>query len=118
VAPYFEDDIGSVYNAADIVIARAGAGTIFEIAAKGKPAILIPLDSAANDHQRANAYEYQKTGAAIVIEQENLLPNLLVTVIENLLKEPGRLEAMSIAAKNFYQPDAAQKIASNILSVL
>lgn len=125
-APYLDDstspltnaNLASAYNAADIVVSRAGAGSIFEIAAKGKPAILIPFSEAAGDHQRANAYECQKIGSVIVIEQENLLPNLFISVADNLLKDVGRLSKMIAAARKFYNPEAAEKIARDILALV
>lgn len=118
LTPYFEDNLASAFNVAEVVISRAGAGAIFEIAAKAKPSILIPFPEAANNHQQVNAYEYQKTGAAIIIEQANLLPNLIINVIENLLKDQNKLKQMSAAAKQFYKPKAAEQIAENIKSLL
>lgn len=115
--PYFDLNIKDAYDACDLIVSRAGAGAIFEIAARGKPSILIPLDKSANDHQRQNAYEYARTGAALVIEQENLLGNLFTSQIELILNNSERLEKMSAAAKNFYKPDAAQKIAEDIVDI-
>ncbi|OGY63673.1 MAG: hypothetical protein A3I24_00470 [Candidatus Harrisonbacteria bacterium RIFCSPLOWO2_02_FULL_41_13b] len=117
-APYFDEKIVSAYNASDLVVSRAGAGSIFEIAAKLKPAILIPFPEAANDHQRVNAFECQKAGSAIVIEQENLLPNLFISVVESVLKNEGQLSKMISAAKKIYRPDAAVKIARDILLLI
>lgn len=105
-------------SAADIIVSRGGAGAIFEIAAYGKPAILIPLPESANGHQKANTYAYQKSGAAVIVEEENLLPNLLENIIESLLKNPEQMRTMSAAAKQFYKPDAAEKIAKGILTIV
>ena len=118
--PYFDSvkDLRDGFAAADIIVSRAGAGAIFEIAAMGKPSILIPLPEAANNHQNQNAYEYVKTGAAIIIEEENLLVNLAINEIEKILNNPALLIKMSTAAKNFYKPDAAEKIAKDIISVI
>jgi UDP-N-acetylglucosamine--N-acetylmuramyl-(pentapeptide) pyrophosphoryl-undecaprenol N-acetylglucosamine transferase len=115
--PYLEANLKSAYDACDLIISRAGAGAIFEIAGRGMPSILIPLDKSANDHQRQNAYEYSRNGAAIIIERENLLVNLFIKQIEEILNDPGRMEKMSSAAKNFYQPDAAFKIAEDIINI-
>jgi UDP-N-acetylglucosamine--N-acetylmuramyl-(pentapeptide) pyrophosphoryl-undecaprenol N-acetylglucosamine transferase len=115
---YLDKDLKDAFMAADLAISRAGAGAIFEIAAFGKPSILIPLPESANDHQRQNAYEYAKTGAALIIEQENLLGNLVVNEIEKILKSPEKLETMSEAAKKFAKPDAAEKIAENIIGLV
>ena len=118
VAAYFENNLPEAYGAADLVISRAGAMTIFELAALGKPAILIPLPESANDHQKENAYQYAKTGAAIVIEQENLLINLLESQLNQLLDSPEKLKFMSQAAKNFYKPDATEIIVKDILGLI
>ena len=115
---FFADDLAGAITAADIVISRAGAGSIFELAAFGKPALLIPLLEAANDHQRQNAYLYAQTGAALVIQEENLLGNLMVTEIETLIKNPALLQQMSDAAKSFYRPDAASIIAKYLLTYI
>lgn len=118
VAAYFENNFPEAYAAADLVIARAGAGTIFELAALGKPAILIPLPEAAQDHQRENAYQYAQTGAAIIIEQENLLINLFEQEIDRLLGNPGRLLEMADAARRFSRPSAARDIAKIVLDIV
>lgn len=115
VGSFKVEEIKFAMNAADIVLSRAGAGAIFEIAAFHKPSVLIPLKESANDHQRANAYEYAKTGAAIVVEEENLKINILINQINGLLKDKEKLEKMSSAAKNFAKPEAAEKIAQEIL---
>lgn len=114
---YFEQDFSKAMDAADIIISRAGAGAIFEIAAKGKPSILIPLPNAAADHQKENAYQYVERGAAVVIEEENLLPSILLSQIEKILNNPEVNNKMSAAAKDFYQPNAADKIATDILEL-
>lgn len=102
-------------NAADIVVARAGAGTIYELAAFGKPAILIPLNNSANDHQRQNAYEYAKFGAAQVIEENNLKVNILLIQIKNILGDPATLKYMSECAAAFFKPRSAEELATEIL---
>ncbi|MDD5710956.1 MAG: UDP-N-acetylglucosamine--N-acetylmuramyl-(pentapeptide) pyrophosphoryl-undecaprenol N-acetylglucosamine transferase [Candidatus Colwellbacteria bacterium] len=112
---YFKKDLRLALRAADLVISRAGAGSIFEMAAFAKPSILIPLPGSANAHQEANAVAYQTTGAAIIMTPDNLLPNLFVENIRNLLESPLRLEKMSQAAINFYKPEAASNLAQVIL---
>jgi UDP-N-acetylglucosamine--N-acetylmuramyl-(pentapeptide) pyrophosphoryl-undecaprenol N-acetylglucosamine transferase len=102
-------------NAADIVISRAGAGAIYEIAAFGKPCILIPLNNSANDHQRQNAYEYEKTGAAQVIEEENMKINIILIQIKNILANPATMKYMSESAAGFFKPRAAEELAKEIL---
>jgi len=108
------------FAAADLIISRAGATFIFEIAAVGKPSILIPLPSAASDHQRENAFEFVNPLAggqprAIILEQENLTPNLFLTAISNLLNNPDKLRQMSEKAKIFYNPNTAELIRDEIL---
>jgi UDP-N-acetylglucosamine--N-acetylmuramyl-(pentapeptide) pyrophosphoryl-undecaprenol N-acetylglucosamine transferase len=105
------------FAAADLVLSRAGSGSIFEIAAFGKPAILIPLEEAAGDHQRMNAYEYAETGAAIVIEEANLKPSIFSLQVQKILAETELKTKMSQAAKNFAKPEAAKIIAEEILKL-
>ena len=110
-----ESQIFAAYSIANLVVARSGAGTIFELAYLAKPSILIPLPDAAGDHQKINAYEYSQNGAAIVLEQPNLTENVLLQRIKALLDDPERLSRMSQAAKQFAKPEAALKIAQEIL---
>jgi UDP-N-acetylglucosamine--N-acetylmuramyl-(pentapeptide) pyrophosphoryl-undecaprenol N-acetylglucosamine transferase len=106
------------YALADIIVNRAGAGGIFEIAALGKPSILIPLPGAAQNHQRENAYEFKKISDAIVLEQENLTPNMLLEQISNLLSNPQKMSEMSQKAKSFYNPQTAELIRDEILKLV
>jgi len=106
------------YAAADLIINRAGAGSIFEIAALGKPSILIPLPSAAADHQRENAFEFSKISGAIVLDQENLTLNILLEQISNLFSNPQKLSEMSQKAKSFYNPQTAELIRDEILKLI
>lgn len=116
--PYLDiSDIRMAYGTADLVVSRAGGGLIFEIASAGLPSILIPLNGSAQDHQKANAYSYASTGAADVIEQQNLLPHLLQSEIERLLGDKNKLKEMSESAKKFATPDAADKIAREIVNL-
>lgn len=104
-------------GACSLVISRAGS-TIFEIAMWGKPSILIPLPIAANDHQKVNAYAYARTGASVVLEQANLMSSILNSTIWKILNDKKRLEEMSVSAKEFFVPDAPDKIARALLSVV
>jgi UDP-N-acetylglucosamine--N-acetylmuramyl-(pentapeptide) pyrophosphoryl-undecaprenol N-acetylglucosamine transferase len=113
-----EEKIKHAYKASDLIISRSGSGSIFEIAAVGKPSILIPLPSAAADHQSKNAYAYADTGAAMVIEQENLTPNFFMENIQLLFLHPEKMEQMSQAALAFAKPLAARAIAREILEFL
>jgi UDP-N-acetylglucosamine--N-acetylmuramyl-(pentapeptide) pyrophosphoryl-undecaprenol N-acetylglucosamine transferase len=115
--PYLEDNLKEALNAADLIIARAGSSTIFEIAYTGTPSILVPLPEAANNHQWENAIQYEKTGACVVITQENLLGRLFIVQADKILKDGALYQKMSEAAKNFYIPNSAQLIAKDIISV-
>ncbi len=105
----------NAFSAADIVLSRSGS-TIFEIAFFGKASILVPLESAANDHQRANAYSYARSGAAVVLEKENFTPHIVLSKIKELLSHADMLHAMELAAKNFSRPNAAKEIAEEIIT--
>lgn len=102
---------------ADLIVSRAGATAIFEIAAMAKPAILIPIKNAAQEHQRENAYAYASAGAAIVIEENNLTPSVLLNEIQNLMADPARRTRMGEAAKSFAKPEAAETIAREVLKL-
>lgn len=116
--PFLEEDLKHAYAVCDLIISRAGSSSIFEIAALGKPSILIPLLESAQNHQVRNAYGYAKTGAAIVIEETNLSqPLFFLEKLKNLMSQSKELEGMSLAAKNFSSPDAAKKIAKYVLSM-
>lgn len=112
-----ENKMRSAYFLADLVVSRAGATSIFEIAARGKPSILIPLKNSAQDHQRANAYEYARHGAAVVIEEDNLTPSVLLHEIQTLIADSERLKRMGESARAFSRPDAAETIAREILTL-
>ena len=116
IIPYFEKNIKDAYSAADIVISRASAGSIFEIAAFGKPSILIPLsEKVVGVHQIRNAYEYAKTGAAVIVEEENLKPHIFMSQLNKIIGDVDLLKKMSEAARGFSKPDAASKIAEEII---
>lgn len=112
---YFDKNLNLALTAADIVIARAGSNTLAEIAMFGIPAVLIPLADAANDHQRTNAYEFAKNGAAIVIEEANLLPGIFLGQLKTILSDNALREKMAAASAQFFIPNAAEKIAQELL---
>lgn len=103
-------------GAADLVITRAGS-TIFEIASWGVPSIVIPITETNGNHQRINAYAYARSGAASVIEEANLTTNILLSEIDRILQDKVLQEKMSAAAKNFTHPDAANKIARELINI-
>ncbi len=113
-----EIELKHAFAVADLVVSRGGSGSIFEIAACGKPSIIIPLPSSANNHQAKNAYAYAKNGAALIIEQDNLTPNFFLEKLRNYFSHPEELESMSQAALQFAKPLAAKAIAREILEFL
>ena len=106
-------DFGEALLASDLVIARSG-GSIFEIAAAGRPAVLIPYPHATADHQTANARYMEEAGAAIVIPDDELTPARLAAEVGGLLADPGRLTAMARASAALAKPDAAREIAREV----
>ncbi len=109
------DDFGEALLAADICVARSG-GSIAEVAAHGLPAILVPYPHAAGDHQAANARWMADGGAAVVVPDAELTPARLRTEVDALLGDPGRLAEMARAARALARPDAAARIAAEVLS--
>ncbi len=101
---------------ASIVISRGGS-TIFEIAAWGIPSILIPISDSNGDHQRKNSYNYARSGAAFVIEENNLTPEILEVELNDILNNKERFERMKQGALSFAKPDAAKKVAEVILNI-
>ncbi|NBS06820.1 MAG: UDP-N-acetylglucosamine--N-acetylmuramyl-(pentapeptide) pyrophosphoryl-undecaprenol N-acetylglucosamine transferase [Verrucomicrobia bacterium] len=114
----FCDEMEAVYGAAEVVVARAGAGTLAELAACQVPAILVPFPAAAGDHQTANARAYAKRGAAEVVAEKNLGGAELGQRIATLMAEPNRREEMRLRAREQDQPQAAEKIAEVISGIL
>ncbi len=107
-------DFSDALAAADLVVARAG-GSLFEVAAHGRPAILIPYPHAAADHQAANAHWMERGGAAVVIPDGELSPARLARETAALLADPQRMRAMSAAARRLARPDAAEAVAEELL---
>ncbi len=102
---------------ATIVVARAGSGTIFEVASWGIPAILVPIPEDISHDQTENAFSYSRAGGAIVIEQHNLSPHVLISEIHRIIDDRALQEKMSTAAHTYARPDAAQKIAKILLEM-
>ena len=114
---YVGQEIGEVYALADLVIGRSGAGTVNELAALGKPSILVPLPHAAGDEQRHNARRLQEAGAALVLEESEMSPDRLVSQVREALADPSQLRAMSQAAQGLGLADAEVKIADLLLDL-
>lgn len=111
------EQIAAAYTSANLIISRAGAGSISEIAACNKPSILIPLPDAAANHQRENAFAYARAGATTVLEQDNLTSHMLLNEISKVLENPALAQKISANAKNFSQPEAAQRIAQALIEM-
>jgi UDP-N-acetylglucosamine--N-acetylmuramyl-(pentapeptide) pyrophosphoryl-undecaprenol N-acetylglucosamine transferase len=110
----YEPGLGDVLAATDLVLGRSG-GSIFEITAAGRPAILVPFPHATADHQSANAAWMERAGAARVIADAELDPERLAAEVGGLLGDPERLEAMAAASRGLARPDAARRIADEVL---
>ena len=108
------DDFGQALLAADLVVSRAG-GSVFEIAASGRPAILVPYPHAAGDHQGTNARWMTEAGAAITIPDAELTAARLGAEVAALLADRSRLAAMSAAAAGLARPHAARDVAEELL---
>lgn len=106
------------YRASDLIISRAGSGSIFEIARAGKPSILIPLENSASDHQRKNAFIYTEAGAGIILEESNLTPHLLIREIDTILGDLRKQDLMARKARAFAKPEAASAVAGEIIQLI
>jgi len=114
----FIEDMGAAYSASELVICRAGASTLAEIAVIGTPAILVPYPHAAKDHQRKNALTFVRNGAAIILEQCDITPALLFATIEESIGDHSRHRQMSQAMKSLGRPEATENIAREIVNLL
>lgn len=114
----FLDPMADGYAVADLVVSRAGMLTVAELCAWGLPAILVPLPTAAADHQTRNARVLAEAGAAVLLPQDELSPERLGREVAALLRDPGRRRAMGAAARRRGRPDAARDIASKVLTLI
>ncbi len=113
----FIEDMASVYKWAHLVISRAGAITLSEIAACGLPAILIPYPHAANDHQTENARAFVSKGGAVMFLQTQLQKGVFINVLEEFLRNPRKLQEMADRMKSLGRPKAAETIAESLLAL-
>jgi UDP-N-acetylglucosamine--N-acetylmuramyl-(pentapeptide) pyrophosphoryl-undecaprenol N-acetylglucosamine transferase len=109
----FTDDFGGALSAADLVVARAG-GSVWEVAAAGRPALLVPYPHATADHQAKNAAYFERGGGAVVVPESSLD---LRPQVGALLADPQRLERMAAAMQALARPDAADVIAEELLAL-
>ncbi len=104
-------------KAADVVVCRAGATTLAELAASGKASILVPLPTATDDHQRRNALALVKRGAALMVEERELSGDRVAVEILALARDAARRDQIGEAAARMARPDAARVIARKVLSL-
>lgn len=114
----FIDDMPARFAAANLVLSRSGASTVAELAAAGKPALLVPFAAAADHHQRRNAEAMVAAGAAVMLQERELdEPGRLLAELVGLLTNPRGLAAMSRAARTQAHPAAAERIAARLASL-
>jgi UDP-N-acetylglucosamine--N-acetylmuramyl-(pentapeptide) pyrophosphoryl-undecaprenol N-acetylglucosamine transferase len=108
------DGLGAAYGAADLALMRSGS-TVWELAAAGKPAVLVPYPFATADHQTKNARYFQQAGAAILVPEGEL--GRVPETVRSLLDDPRRLADMSAAMRRVARPDAAEEIAEELMAL-
>ena len=117
VRPFF-DDMPARFAAAHLVMARSGASTVAELAAAGKPSLLVPFAATADEHQKRNAEAMVEAGAAVMLQEWDLdVPGKLLGELTALLTAPERLAAMSSAARTQAHPDAVERIAHRLATL-
>jgi UDP-N-acetylglucosamine--N-acetylmuramyl-(pentapeptide) pyrophosphoryl-undecaprenol N-acetylglucosamine transferase len=109
--------MASAYHRAHLVVSRAGATTLFELAALGKPSILIPYPFAANQHQETNARALALLGGAEVIDQKDLTGERLGQALVRYMDDPSALKEMGERARRMARPDAAKTIVDHLLEM-
>jgi UDP-N-acetylglucosamine--N-acetylmuramyl-(pentapeptide) pyrophosphoryl-undecaprenol N-acetylglucosamine transferase len=114
----FLDPMADGYAVADLVVSRAGMITVAELCAWGIPSILIPLPTAAADHQTHNALVLESAGASRLLPQPELTPRNLATAVADLLEDTGQRKQMSERALSRGRPRAAKDIVSNLLTLV
>jgi len=114
----FLSDMAEQVGRAHLVLARSGASTVAELAAAGKPALLVPFAAATDEHQRRNAEAMQAAGAAAVfLESDLAVQGKLLDTLRGLLRDPDRLAAMSAAARSQAHPGAAERVAERLVEM-
>jgi UDP-N-acetylglucosamine--N-acetylmuramyl-(pentapeptide) pyrophosphoryl-undecaprenol N-acetylglucosamine transferase len=114
VVPFIPDMPGA-FAQADLIVCRAGAGAVAELAAAGKPSVLVPFPFAADDHQRRNAEAFEREGAARLVADKEMTGERLFQLVRDLAAEPGKLESMGAAARKLGHPGAAQRAAQILI---
>ena len=114
----FMDDMPRRFEAADLVLARSGASTVAELAAAGKPSLLIPFPQAADDHQRKNAEALVEVGAARMMLEKELTPEGLRETVIRMMGDRAGLERMGEQARTMAHPDATRRIAEMVRRIM
>ena len=117
VEPYIQD-MALALAWADLVVCRSGAMTLAELQTMGKPAVLVPFPHATDNHQFLNAEDCARSGAALVILDDQCTPETLFAAVDELLSDPARLADMGRAAQGLSRPEAAEVIARDILTLI
>jgi UDP-N-acetylglucosamine--N-acetylmuramyl-(pentapeptide) pyrophosphoryl-undecaprenol N-acetylglucosamine transferase len=107
----FISDMPAAFAAADLVVCRSGAGSVSELAASGKPSLLVPFPFAADDHQTRNAEAFQRGGAARLVRDQEMNGEKLFAAVAEIFRTAGELERMGEAARKFARPGAATRAA-------
>jgi UDP-N-acetylglucosamine--N-acetylmuramyl-(pentapeptide) pyrophosphoryl-undecaprenol N-acetylglucosamine transferase len=113
----FLEDMPKQFAASDLILARSGASTVAELAAGGKPSLLVPFPQAADDHQRKNAEVLVEGGAAVMLLEQEMTGTTLLDRLTGLLGNPDRLHEMATSARTFAHPQAAAKIAEMVAAI-
>ncbi len=108
----------ALYSVADVIITRAGSGTLYEIAEWGIPAIIIPIREEVAHDQKKNAYAYARSAGGVVVEEQNLSPHLLVSQVNHILQNKKVGDEMRQKAKAFSTPNASEKVAKLLVDIL
>ena len=116
VSPFF-DQVEEIYSIADVMICRAGGMTISEVTACGIPTIFIPLPAAVGNNQVSNAYTVANAGAAVVLEQDNLQPEDVVTELVRITTDEESYQDMKTASLHLGRPKASETIAESIYNI-
>ncbi|MGC2161658.1 MAG: undecaprenyldiphospho-muramoylpentapeptide beta-N-acetylglucosaminyltransferase [Silvibacterium sp.] len=114
----FLDDMPRRFEAADLVLARSGASTVAELAAAGKPSLLVPFPQAADDHQRKNAEVFAESGAAEMLLERELTPERLQQALIPLFEDRAGLERMAVQARKLALVDATSRIAAMVETIM
>ena len=112
----YEDEMPRWYVASDVIVCRAGATSVADLAVLGVPAILVPLPGAAEDHQRANARAVVDDGAAVLLEDRDLSADRLAEALDGLLDDPDRRSELAAAQRRRSRPDAGEAIAELLMA--